>query len=113
MKSLKYIYGGTAARFSLARRSSVSAGSRSIFSSALKFAAVLAVVCLFSLVHAAQAATLGRSPLRNQCAAAAKAGVAGEITLPLHAIPEPQTWITAFSGLGTLLALQRFRRTRS
>jgi len=34
-------------------------------------------------------------------------------TLQLQPIPEPQTWVTAFAGLGTLIALQRFRRVRA
>jgi autotransporter-associated beta strand protein len=34
----------------------------------------------------------------------------GDATLQFVAIPEPQTWLSAFSGLGTLLLLQRRRR---
>jgi len=34
-------------------------------------------------------------------------------TLPLQAVPEPQTWVIAFAGLGTLIAMQRFRRLRT
>ncbi|MDR3404626.1 MAG: hypothetical protein P4L99_19140 [Chthoniobacter sp.] len=42
----------------------------------------------------------------------AGSAVNGQATLQLQAIPEPQTWVIAFAGLGTLISLQRFRRSR-
>jgi hypothetical protein len=43
----------------------------------------------------------------------ASTDASGNAALRFQAIPEPQTWLVAFSGLGALLALQRFRRGRN
>ena len=37
----------------------------------------------------------------------------GNATLHFQTVPEPQTWVTAFAGLGTLLLLQRSRLRRT
>ncbi|HSI14918.1 MAG TPA: hypothetical protein VK961_22895 [Chthoniobacter sp.] len=116
----KYLFGGVAARCSLAGRSSVFQRTAAILSHSPKLATLAAAICLPGTPYPSQAASLSklsqarqRTLPTSQCVATAQSGIRANAALPLHSIPEPQTWITAFAGLGTLLALQRFRRTRS
>ena len=116
----KYIFGGVAAQCSLAGRSSVFQRTAAILSRLSKLAVLAVAICLPGSPHPSQAASPSKQSQdhqgilpTSQCVATAQSGIRVHAALPLQSIPEPQTWITAFAGLGTLLALQRFRRTRS
>ena len=78
----------------------------------LRWKALTFALCAFALPHSMHAATIGKTshPLLDPLGSGTAPSNA---TLTLQPIPEPQTWLTALSGLGTLLAMQRFRRTRS
>lgn len=116
----KLHFGRVAARFSREDRNSVFRRNAAMLSHWIKLPILAMALCLAGRPHASHAATLSNPPQARQrilptspSVATAQPGICVNAVLPLHSIPEPQTWITALSGLATLLALQRFRRTRS
>jgi hypothetical protein len=66
---------------------------------------IAAAICSLCLPGNARAAALPAGK-------AASSSVNDYAALQLQAVPEPQTWVIAFAGLGTLISLQRFRRSR-
>lgn len=112
MNFLKYNFGGVPGQFLSVCRSSI-ARSSGVITSAAQAAAIYAV-CAPQNAHA----TMPSGALQH-CShplvtlqAGTVCGANRSASLQIQAIPEPQTWIVAGSGLGTLVALQRFRRRR-
>jgi hypothetical protein len=120
MNCPKYIFGSVATRRSHAGQSCILQRTAAILSCLVTLSALAVAICLSVSPQTSQAASLGKASQALQrnlpashCLATSQSGIGANAALSLQSIPEPQTWITAFSGLGTLLALQRFRRTRS
>jgi len=112
MNFLKYIFGGVPGHFLFACRSSIARLSGVITSAALA-AAIYAVCAPRSASATVPSGALPHCPRpRFTLQAGTVYGANRNASLQIQAIPEPQTWIVAGSGLGTLVALQRFRRRR-
>lgn len=123
----KSIFGGIAARLPFVCRTSIVRNNAIARPAAARAIALAVGLCALGLscdagpVKARSLAGSGATglggtnffQLTNATYADGSFGISTNTTLQFHAIPEPQTWMTAFGGLGTLLALQRFRRTRS
>lgn len=98
----KHIFGGIAARLPFICQTSIGRKNTEAFPRIVSTALVIAL-CALGLPQRAEATTLSAGDI---------AIVGFGSSLQFVAVPEPQTWITAFCGLGTLVAMQRFRRTR-
>jgi hypothetical protein len=70
-------------------------------------------LCLPAVVQAGSTETgAAKTGSANVPKLAAANHAVSNATPQFEAVPEPQTWVIAFAGLGTLIAMQRFRRTR-